>query len=122
MKKFAGFAAVLVVLASMGVFATDSSACCRQNCTVVCDDYFSVTDALWGVEATCDQAHASAVRAVENQAYQRCSYYGGFVCEFGYVDVVTPCMDKDGMKRVDVTIEYKCGYEVCTGPDEPQPI
>lgn len=122
MKKLAGFAAVLVVLASMGVFATDSSACCGQNCTFYCDDYFSLSQALWGVEPTCDQAYAAAVRAVENQAYQRCAYNGGTVCEFGNVDVVTPCMDKDGMKRVDVTIEYKCGYEICFGPEEPLPV
>lgn len=119
MKKLTQFAAVLVVLGSMGIFAKEGSS--LPQCWSFCDPSFSVTDALWGVEPTCQEAYDSAVRAVENQAYQRCSGYNSFLCEFGAVNVVTPCMDKDGMKRVDVTIEYKCGYEEC-GPDEPLPI
>lgn len=114
MRKFAGIAAVLVVLGMMGVFVPESSA--DHDCVYICPTFWSVSDALWGVEATCEAAYASAVQAVEAQAYQRC---GGDVCEFGTITEVTPCMDKDGMKRVDVTTQYKCGRYRCTFHPEP---
>ena len=112
MKKFAGLAAVLVVLGMMGVFAPESSA--DHDCVYICPIYWSVTDDLWGLAPTCAEAHAAAIRAVEDQAYQRC---GGDVCEFGAVTIVTPCMPKEDMPwliREDVNIQYKCGRQRCT--------
>ena len=116
MSKLVRFAAVFVVLASMGVFATDDSS---AGCTLYCDADFSWTNGQWGVEPTCEQAYNAAVNAARNEAYRICASYGLFVCEFGALAVPTPCMDKDGMKRVDVAIEYKCGYEQCD-PDDPE--